>query len=225
MGCSGLRIGWPVVIAVSVVGCGGTTATSVSTVVKGQAVVQVTSPASGTVINANSVTIRGTVSPPSATVQVDGSPAAVGNGVFTGTANLQAGKTTVDVIASAPGLTPGSTSIVITRPGSSGGGGKSSSPTRSSGGASSPNGGATPGVANASPGSQSGGQTPCGGGLSVGSNTSCAFAQNVRSAYQGPGTYSVFSSVTNQTYSMTCNVSSGQVVCTGGNNASVYFPG
>ena len=84
----------------------------------------------------------------------------------------------------------------------------------------------TPGTAYAPP-SGGGGQTPCGGGLSVGPNTTCAFAENVRSAYgaSGPGTVAVFSPVTNQTYSMTCNnqAKSG-VVCTGGNNASVYFP-
>ncbi len=200
-------------------GCGSSTSTS--TIVKGQVVVQVTSPASGTVINANSVTVRGTVSPPAASVQVDGQPAAVGNGVFTGNASLQVGKTTIDIIASAPGQTPGSTMITLTRPGASSG--KPSSSGQSNAPAS--NGGATPGTAYAAPGSQSGGQSPCGNGLSVGPGTSCAFAGNVRSSYQGPGTFSVSSPVTGQSYSMTCNENSGQVVCTGGNNASVYFPG
>jgi hypothetical protein len=208
--------------AAGLAGCGGSTSTSTSTstAANSAVVVQVTSPASGTVINGNNVTVRGTVSPANATVQVQGHPAAVGNGVFTGDASLQSGKTTIDVIGSAPNESPGSTSVVITRAGGGGSSaGSSKGPANSSG--------ATPGVANAQPGtgSASGGQTPCGGGLSVGPSTSCAFAQNVRAAYQGPGSYSVFSPVTNQSYSMTCNVNNGQVVCTGGNNASVYFPG
>ena len=217
----GLGLAGIVLTAGGLLGCGGTT-TTVSTVVKGQAVVQVTAPVSGTVINASSVTVRGTVSPPNATVQVAGTPAAVGNGVFTGTAPLGVGKTTIDVIASAPGLTPGSTSVVLTRPG--GGGGRAPKSNNSSNAAVNSGSGATPGVANASPNSGSG-QTGCGGGLSVGPGTTCAFASNVRAAYSGPGTYQVFSPVTNQSYSMTCNTNSGQVVCTGGNNASVYFPG
>ena len=209
---------------VGLLGCGGSTTATTSTVVQGQVVVQVSSPASGTVIDATTVTVRGTVSPSTASVQVDGSPAAVGNGVFTGTAHLQTGKTTIDVIGSAPTLTPGSSSVVITRPGPSGGGRKPPSPAQPSGGSSPSNGGGTPGVANAAPNSGSN-QSPCGGGMSVGPGTSCAFASNVRASYQGPGTYSVFSPVTNQSYSMTCNASNGQVVCTGGNNATVFFPG
>lgn len=66
----------------------------------------------------------------------------------------------------------------------------------------------------------------CGGGLSVGPNTSCPFAQNVENAYHakgGPGTLQVYSPVTGQTYTMTCDLNGSQVTCTGGNNASVYF--
>ncbi len=74
---------------------------------------------------------------------------------------------------------------------------------------------------------QTNGQSSCGGGLSVGPNTSCSFAQNVENAYRGnggPGTFQVSSPATGQTYSMTCNLSGSEVTCTGGNNASVYFP-
>jgi len=31
--------------------------------------------------------------------------------------------------------------------------------------------------------------------------------------------------VTGDNYSMTCEPSGGEIACTGGNNASVYFPG
>lgn len=72
--------------------------------------------------------------------------------------------------------------------------------------------------------STSGGRTSCDGNLSVGPNTSCPFAQNVRSAYPGSDTpFQVYSSVTGQTYTMRCTTGSPHV-CTGGNNASVYFP-
>ena len=48
--------------------CGGTTTTTTTT--GGEVSVIVTSPTSGSVIAGNSVTVRGTVSPPAATVQV-----------------------------------------------------------------------------------------------------------------------------------------------------------
>jgi hypothetical protein len=67
----------------------------------------------------------------------------------------------------------------------------------------------------------------CGGDLSVGPNTSCPFAQNVRDAYAGSGggnvTVSAYSPATNRDYLMYCSGGSPHV-CTGGNNASVYFP-
>jgi hypothetical protein len=195
-------------------GCGSTSAsTSTKTVAGGGVTVRVTAPASGTVIDASNVTVRGTVDPPSAAVQVDGHPAAVGNGVFTASASVQSGKTTIDVIGSASGKAPGSTSIVITRPGAK----KRPRPPSSSTITTT----ATQATATPPP---SGGQSSCGGGLSVGPATSCAFAENVQGAYTGPGTYEVYSPVTGDTYSMTCNLSGAGVACTGGNNASVYFP-
>lgn len=86
-------------------------------------------------------------------------------------------------------------------------------------------GGATP-QAPATPGTSppSSGRSSCGGGVTVGPNTSCPFAQSVRSAYPGSDTpFEVHSSVTGQTYTMRCTTGSPHV-CTGGNNASVYFP-
>jgi len=195
--------------------CGGTTTTSTTTA-GGEVSVIVTSPTSGSVIAGNSVTVRGTVSPPAATVQVQGHPAAVGNGVFTAAAELHGGRTTIDVIGSATGDVPGSTSVVVVQQGSGGG--------NSSGGSKTSKSGATPNVAHESPG-QSNNQTPCGNQLTVGADTTCSFAENVRSKYEqeGPGTYEIYSPVTEKTYSMTCS-SGTPVVCTGGNNASVYFP-
>jgi hypothetical protein len=206
-----------VIVALSALGlaaCGGTTTTTTTT--GGEVSVVVTSPTSGSVIAGNSVTVRGTVSPPAATVQVQGHPAAVGNGVFTAAAELHGGRTTIDVIGSATGDVPGSTSVVVVQQGSGGG--------NSSGGSKTSKSGATPNVAHESPG-QSNNQTPCGNQLTVGADTTCSFAENVRSKYEqeGPGTYEIYSPVTEKTYSMTCS-SGTPVVCTGGNNASVYFP-
>jgi hypothetical protein len=66
----------------------------------------------------------------------------------------------------------------------------------------------------------------CGNGVFAGPNTSCAFAMNVRSAYQdsgGSSTIRAFSPTTGQTYTMHCARSGGSVTCLGGNDASVTF--
>lgn len=65
----------------------------------------------------------------------------------------------------------------------------------------------------------------CGGGVSVGPGTSCAFARNVQAAFNahGGGDVSVFSPTTGQTYVMNCTVASG-TVCVGGRHAVVYLP-
>jgi hypothetical protein len=210
-------------LGLAVAGCGSTTSTTTSTVGAGAVSVVVVAPTSGSVIAASNVTVRGTVDPADATVQIQGQPAAVGNGVFTGTATLHPGKTTIDVIGSAPGMTPGSTSLTITQQSSSGGSGESSH-NGSSGG------GATPGVAHqrSSPSSEESGsnQTSCGGDLSVGPDTTCVFAESVQSAYRasgGSGTVEAYSAVTHKTYEMTCVTSTTTVKCTGGIGAAVYF--
>lgn len=74
----------------------------------------------------------------------------------------------------------------------------------------------------------SGGSSTCGSELSVGPSTTCPFAENVRSAYfeelgSGSGTVIAYSPVTNTTYELYCTAGSPHV-CTGGNDASVYFP-
>jgi hypothetical protein len=208
------------VLAFGVTGCGSTTTTtttavSASAAQAGNVAVSVTSPTSGTVIAGRSVTIRGTVTPTDASVLVQGKPAAVGNGVFTAEATLHGGKTTIDVIGSAPGATPGSTSVSVTQQ-SSGGSGKNSTPGTSTTPAS---------PAPQAPTTTSAGSS-CGGELSVGPDTSCAFAEAVESAYRSSGdeeTVEAYSPVTHKAYEMTC-VQRTVVECTGGIGATVYFP-
>jgi hypothetical protein len=204
--------GLVIALAAVLAGCGSST-TSTSTVNAGVVSIVVTSPTSGSVIAGNNVVVRGTVTPTDATVDVQGQPAAVGNGVFTGSANLHGGKTTIDVIGSAPGATPGSTSVAVVQQSQRSG---SSSP------GSKPSGGATPAVAHASAGS---GETSCGGGLAVGPDTTCVFAEAVQAAYRSSGgssTVEAYSPVTNKDYEMTC-VTTEVVTCTGGVGAAVYF--
>lgn len=76
--------------------------------------------------------------------------------------------------------------------------------------------------------SSTGSSSNCGGNLSVGPNTTCAFAENVESDYfseigSGTGTVVSYSPATGKVYSMYCTAGEPHV-CTGGNNASVYFP-
>ncbi len=81
-------------------------------------------------------------------------------------------------------------------------------------------------AAHAAPAAPSSPGSSCGGGLSVGPNTSCAFAEAVRSEWYsaGGGTTTVYaySTVTGQSYSMYC-AGGAPTVCRGGNNAVVYI--
>jgi hypothetical protein len=68
----------------------------------------------------------------------------------------------------------------------------------------------------------------CGGSLSVGPSTTCAFAENVEYEYfaeigTGSGTVAAYSPVTEKLYSMYCTAGEPHE-CTGGNDATVYFP-
>lgn len=76
--------------------------------------------------------------------------------------------------------------------------------------------------------STSGSATACGDGIYAGANTSCAFAMNVVGEYgsnPGASTIEAYSPVTGQYYLMSCGTAAnGGHVCTGGNNAAVYFP-
>ncbi len=81
------------------------------------------------------------------------------------------------------------------------------------------------GGAGPAPPASSGGSRDCGGDLSANSNTSCDFARIVKETYQksGQATFEALSPVTGKTYTMSCTGGSPHV-CTGGNNAAVYFP-
>lgn len=67
--------------------------------------------------------------------------------------------------------------------------------------------------------------TGCGGGIYAGPNTSCTFAENVSANYTGAGSDYAYSSVTGESYDMTCSAANAEnwVYCTGGNDASVQF--
>src|SRR6476469_3547407 len=72
------------------------------------------------------------------------------------------------------------------------------------------------------------GGTSCGGSLSVGPSTTCAFAENVEYQYyaeigSGSGTISAYRPATERASSMYCTAGAPHE-CTGGNNASVFFP-
>lgn len=74
----------------------------------------------------------------------------------------------------------------------------------------------------------SSGSTSCGGSLSVGPNTTCGFAVNVEADYyaeigSGSGSVYSYSPTTGRYYTMYCSAGAPHV-CTGGNDASVYFP-
>jgi hypothetical protein len=75
----------------------------------------ITSPSDEAVVRATQVELRGTVSPASATVTVEGRRAAVAGGAFHATVGLQPGTNVVDVMASAGDARPALTAIRIRR--------------------------------------------------------------------------------------------------------------
>jgi Glucodextranase, domain B len=199
-----------VAVAASVTGCGSSSGNASA------AHIQITAPVDGSDVRGNRITVRGTVSPPDAAVQVLGQPAQVGNNLFSSSVSLHSGANHIDVVATAPGANPTTTAVTVIR---SGNGKVQVTPTPAPSSTGTASGGGSGG------GGGGGGRTDCGGGLMAGPNTTCAFAQNVLAAYRrtGGGTVQVYSPVTRQTYSISCT-SSPPHVCTGANNASVYFP-
>lgn len=174
--------------------------------------VQITAPADGSTVRSGRVVVRGTVSPANATVQVTGRSAQVGDGIFSVSVPLRYGSNTIDVIASGAGAAPVTTTVTVKRP----------KPHKKAAPKSTQTGGTAPSTNNQ--GSGVAGRTSCGGGVWVGPSTSCAFAANVAAVYLDNPSSSIeaYSSVTNQWYTMSCSSGSPHV-CTGGNNASVYF--
>jgi glucodextranase-like protein len=185
-----------VVVSLGTGGCGGSNTDS------SKATLQISAPQDGGTVRTDRVTVRGTVTPSDATVQILGQSAQVGNGVFTGSVPLHRGSNTIDIVASATGSAPVTTTITVSRLG--------------------------PGTRKlkirAKRAPPLSGPRNCGNGLTVGANTSCPFAENVREAYSasGSGILDVYSPTTGQTYRMYCTSGSPHV-CTGGNGASVYF--
>jgi Glucodextranase, domain B len=192
--------------------------------------VQVLAPTDGSSTSADRVTVRGTVTPTNATVQVAGQSAQVGAGVFTTSVPLQPGANQLDVIASAPGGAPASTMIAVTRKGAPSVRPASSQQSQSvQSSSSAPSSSSTPSSSSASSGSPASSNSPegtnCGGDLHAGQGTSCTFAENVRNAYnEAPGAYlQVYSPVTERTYSMDCTPVGAGVSCNGGNEATVSW--
>jgi len=99
-------------VIMALAGCGSSATKTPSG--GGAVALNVTSPASGTVVSADNVTVHGTVTPGNASVQIQGQAASVGNGVFAGNASIHSGTNTIDIIASAHGYTPTSTTITLT---------------------------------------------------------------------------------------------------------------
>jgi hypothetical protein len=194
-------------LALGMTACGGSDESAATTEPTDSSVnLQITAPTDGSSMRADRVNVRGTVTPPTAAVQISGQPAQVGNGVFTGSVALERGSNTIDVVASTAGAAPASRTITVTRSAPSARGARGRTATD----------GTVP-FAKA---------TNCGGGLTAGARTSCPFAENVRATFDqsgGAGVFEVYSPTTRQTYRMYCTSSSPHV-CTGGNGASVYFP-
>jgi hypothetical protein len=76
----------------------------------------------------------------------------------------------------------------------------------------------------------SNGLRSCGGNLSANQHASCPFAEAVYRKVaidnsSAQGTYSVHSSVTGRDYSMSCDFEQTRIVCRGGNDAVVSWPG
>jgi hypothetical protein len=176
-----------------------------------EANVQIVAPEDGSSSPAERITVRGTVSPSNATVQILGRNAQVGNGVFAGSVALHNGENTIDVVASAPGVAPATATVVVTRKGAAAAQPK---PPKAS----------ASGQVQVTRAPPIAGATNCGAGLSAGARTSCPFAENVRTAFEasGSGVLDVYSPTTRQTYRMYCTAGSPHV-CTGGNGASVFF--
>jgi hypothetical protein len=201
-------------VIVAATGCGTTAKQAAAPAASRDVHLTLTAPATGLRTSADHVAVRGTVSPAGAVVQIQGRPAAVGNGVFTGTATVHHGTTTIDVVASAPGATPVSTSVAITRPVSHTKAKTTVAPK--------PVVITVPTSTQSAPVIAPARDSGCDDRLVAGPNTTCPFAENVRAAYEqhGLGRVVAYSPVTRRSYVMTC-AGGAPVVCSGGNDASV----
>ena len=95
--------------------CGGSDASSRAARVLPQVHMQVTSPSDSLTTRGTSITVRGSVDPPGATVRVLGRPAEVVGDAFTAQVDLQPGANVIDVAATAARRGPALTAIRVTR--------------------------------------------------------------------------------------------------------------
>ena len=155
--------------------------------------ITIQSPPSYTTFKNRLVTLRGSVTPDDATIEVNGVTTKADQGFWSVRVPLNYGKNSIVIRAAHQGFADGSASTVLVRKHGHGGGG---------GGG--------------------GGEAwhDCGGGLSANGNTTCGFATNVQFDY--PHTSSVFSPTTRQTYSMSCS-GVAVITCRGGTNAAVRW--
>ena len=104
-----------VLVAIVSAGCG---ATRTSPPTPEKVTVTLMSPTIGSRTAADHVTVRGTVTPADAVVEIQGQPAAVGNGVFTGTATLHHGpeRSTSSAVRPAQRLQPPASQSPARRP-------------------------------------------------------------------------------------------------------------
>ena len=106
---------WYVLVAcLAVVGCGGGDDPPVQRALV-PVVLEVAEPSDEAVVRADSVQVRGTVSPPGAAVRVAGRAAEVDAGSFTAKVTLDPGANVIDVTATARGRAPALTALRVTR--------------------------------------------------------------------------------------------------------------
>ena len=109
-----MRSRYVVVACLAVVGCGGGDDPPAQRALA-PVVLEVTEPSDEAVVRTDSVTVRGTVSPPGAAVRVAGRAAEGDAGVFTAEVALDPGANVIDVTATARGRAPALTALRVTR--------------------------------------------------------------------------------------------------------------
>src|SRR4051812_9831942 len=102
IGMAVVFLGVAALLCVVMAACGGSKTTDAGAAVR----LEIVAPADGSSVRADRVTVRGTVAPSDATVQILGRSVQVGNGIFAGSVPLHRGANTVDVVASATGSAP-----------------------------------------------------------------------------------------------------------------------
>ena len=112
-----MRLALPIVLAAAAVGAGacGSDGDEAPARVLPAVRVTVTGPADTATTREETVTVRGTVEPASAEVDVLGRPAEVVGGTFRAKVDLQPGANVIDLAATAPERGPAMTAVRVTR--------------------------------------------------------------------------------------------------------------